>query len=62
MSVARVQASLLPMTPRASYEDPSGSARANVTFHGHTSWEVSLDSGRVIELVTGSRTLRRAGA
>jgi hypothetical protein len=59
MSVASVRASFPLMTPRAAYGDPAGSARANFTFHGHTSWVVSRDSCLAIELETGRRTLFR---
>jgi hypothetical protein len=47
------------MNPRAAHGDPSGSARANFTLHGHTSCEVSRDSCIAIELETGRRTLFR---
>ena len=59
VSSANVRASFPASIARAAYGDPAGNSRANFTFHGHTSWEVSRHSCIAIALTTGTRTVSR---
>lgn len=57
-SRASVRASL-PTSAALGANDGSVSSRANLMFHGHTSWEMYRYTHFEIPLVTGARTLRR---
>jgi hypothetical protein len=57
-SCASVRASLSARNSRGANDDPSGSFRANFTFHGHTSWEEYRQNRFEIALRTGARKLR----
>jgi hypothetical protein len=59
ISLASVRASLPASTSRAEYGEYgecSDDSRANRTFHGHTSWEISQQTRFAISLRTGKRT------
>lgn len=47
---------------RGAKGESVGSARANFTFHGHTSWQMSRYTHFKIPLSTGARTLAQGEA
>jgi hypothetical protein len=59
-SRASVRASLPASASRASNGESCGSSLENLTFHGHTSWDVWRYTHTAIPLATGARTLSKS--
>ena len=57
ISRAKVRASLPASASRGRKGESSGSAFANLTFYGHTLWDVCRYTRFVIRLETGRNTL-----
>ncbi|MEO8619722.1 MAG: hypothetical protein ABI625_01580 [bacterium] len=58
-SRASVRASRPTSASRSANGESLGNACANLTFHGHTSWQICRLTHFEIPLVTGTRTLAR---